>query len=44
MPVLSRAIADFEVFMSKWEELGEDFEILKPWTNIGLHWATKYYH
>jgi hypothetical protein len=42
-PVLSRTIIDFEKFMTEWEKLGDKHEILKPWTDIGLRWATKYY-
>lgn len=42
-PILSRAIAYFEMFMTEWEKLGERHPILKPWTQIGLRWATKYY-
>jgi hypothetical protein len=29
--------------MTGWERLGKKHEILKPWTDIGLRWATKYY-
>jgi len=42
-PVLSRAISNFEMFMTEWEKLGEQHEILRPWTEIGLEWAKKYY-
>ena len=42
-PVLSGAIPSFEIFMSQWERLGEDYLTLKPWTDIGLKWAKKYY-
>jgi hypothetical protein len=42
-PVLSRAISDFEMFMTTWEELGDQYPILKFWTGIGLEWAKKYY-
>jgi hypothetical protein len=42
-PVLSRAIIYFEMLMMEWEKMGEQHEELKPWTDIGLHWATKYY-
>ncbi|KAH9981768.1 kinase-like domain-containing protein [Russula vinacea] len=41
--VLSRAIIYFEKFMTKWEKLGEQHQMLKPWTDIGVKWATKYY-
>lgn len=43
MPVLSRAIVHFEMLMTEWENLGKQHNILKPWTDIGLEWATKYY-
>jgi hypothetical protein len=42
-PVLSRAISNFEMFMTEWERLGEQHEMLQPWTEIGLRWAKKYY-
>jgi hypothetical protein len=42
-PVLSRAIIYFEKFMTKWEKLGEQYPTLKPWTDIGVDWATRYY-
>jgi hypothetical protein len=42
-PVLSGAIPSFELFMTQWEQLGKDHRNLKPWTDIGLKWATKYY-
>jgi hypothetical protein len=44
MPVLSSAVAIFEVFMSEWEDLGEAHGKLKPWINVGLNWAKKYYN
>jgi hypothetical protein len=43
MPVLSRAISSFELFMTGWERLAKDFPILKPWIDIGMEWAKKYY-
>jgi hypothetical protein len=42
-PVLSRAISSFEIFMTDWEKLGKYHENLRPWTEIGLRWAKKYY-
>jgi hypothetical protein len=42
-PVLSRAISHFEMFMTEWERLGVQHEILNFWTDIGLDWAKKYY-
>ena len=43
MPVLSHAIIKFKKFMTAWEKLGIVHQILKPWMDIGVHWATKYY-
>lgn len=43
MPVLSSAVATFEIFMSQWEEDAEKSPRLAPWINIGLKWAKKYY-
>ena len=40
-PVLSRTILTFE--MTEWEKLMEEYSILKPWIEISLRWATKYY-
>jgi hypothetical protein len=42
-PVLSRAIIYFERFMTELEDLGKQYAVLKPWTEIGLRWAIKYY-
>jgi hypothetical protein len=42
-PILSYAIIEFEMFMTSLERLGKQHKILKPWTDVGLHWATKYY-
>jgi hypothetical protein len=42
-PVLSGAIPSFELFMARWEKLGEEHHNLRAWTEIGLKWATKYY-
>lgn len=43
MPVLSGAVALFELFMSGWEDLRDERPELTPWITIGLKWATKYY-
>jgi hypothetical protein len=43
MPVLSSAVAIFEIFMWDWERLGEQRPELLPWITIGLNWAKKYY-
>jgi hypothetical protein len=43
-PVLSGAIPAFEMFMTQWERLGEMVPRLKPFVDIGLKWATKYYN
>src|SRR6266581_6097255 len=42
-PILSHAIPNFEMFMTEWESLRVDCPELKFWTEIGLHWAKKYY-
>jgi hypothetical protein len=42
MPVLSGAVAIFEIFMSTWERHRKDPRV-KPWVDIGLKWARKYY-
>jgi hypothetical protein len=31
------------MFMTELEKLGEQHKVLRPWTEIGLRWATKYY-
>ena len=43
MPVLSGAVLSFEIFMTRWEKLHDTFPLLKPWVNISLQWAKKYY-
>jgi hypothetical protein len=43
MPVLSGAVPSFELFMTKWENLRTRYPELKPWVDVGLHWAKKYY-
>lgn len=43
-PVLSHAIASFEMLMTEWEKLGEQHSKLRPWTEVGLKWAKKYYN
>jgi hypothetical protein len=42
-PVLSHAISNFEMLMAEWENISEQHPVLKPWTDTGLEWATKYY-
>jgi len=42
-PVLSHTIIEFKKFMTELERLGDDHPVLKPWMDIGVHWATKYY-
>jgi hypothetical protein len=44
MPMLSSAIAIFEIFMSQWEDLSKEFPKLTPWINVSLNWAKKYYN
>lgn len=29
--------------MTEWEKVGAQYKELRPWTEIGLHWAKKYY-
>lgn len=42
-PVLSHAISDFEMFMTEWENIRDQYEELRFWMEIGLDWAKKYY-
>jgi hypothetical protein len=42
-PILSSAIISFETFMTHLENIGNENDILKPWVDVGLEWATKYY-
>jgi len=43
IPVLLHAISNFEMFITEWEKLREQHEMLWPWMEIGLWWAKKYY-
>jgi len=43
MPVLSGAVPSFKIFMTRWEKLCDMFPLLKPWVDVGLQWAKKYY-
>jgi hypothetical protein len=43
-PVLSGAIPAFEMFMTRWEEVGNLFEETKAWVEVGLTWAKTYYN
>ena len=43
MPMLSGAVLSFKIFMTQWEKLCTKYPELKPWVNIGLEWAKKYY-
>jgi hypothetical protein len=31
------------MLMSEWDSLGKQHDRLRPWTQIGVSWATKYY-
>jgi len=42
-PVLSGAIVSFEIFMTKWEELHDQYPRLRHWLYNSLKWAQKYY-
>ncbi len=44
MPVLSGAVPSFEIFMTRWEKLRTKFPKLKPWVDVSLQWAEKYYN
>jgi hypothetical protein len=43
MPVVSRAIIYFEIFMEDLENLGKKYHELSPFTDATLKWAYKYY-
>ena len=42
-PTLGNVIPQFELFMSLLEVLGSQSEELRPITDVGIKWATKYY-
>lgn len=42
-PVLLGVISSFEQLMTDWEQYGDTHNVLKPWTEIGLESAKKYY-
>jgi hypothetical protein len=42
-PVLAGVIPAFEIFLTKWEKLAVAKPWLKPWIDVGLLWAIKYY-
>ena len=42
MPVLTSMIILFEQFMMAWEQVRK-YKQLKPWIDVGISWATKYY-
>ena len=41
--MLAGTLPAFEMFMSRWEILAEKHQWLKPFIDIGLSWARKYY-
>ena len=43
MPVLSGAVPSFEIFITWWEKLCTTYPELKPWVDVRLRWAKKYY-
>jgi hypothetical protein len=43
LPRLGSAVPCFELFITAWEALGTSVPRVKPWTDVGLEWATKYY-
>jgi len=42
-PTLAYSMIHFEMFMTRWEQLAETNSALKPYIDIGIEWATKYY-
>ena len=44
MPVLLGAVPSFKIFMIQWEKLHTTYLKLKPWVDISLEWAKKYYN
>ena len=42
-PVLAGVIPAFEIFLTDWEKLAVTKPWLKPWIDVGLAWAIKYY-
>jgi hypothetical protein len=42
-PVLAGSLPAFEMFMTAWDALAEKHPRLKPFIDIGLVWARKYY-
>ena len=44
MLVLLGAVPSFKIFMTQWEKLHTTYLELKPWVDIGLEWAKKYYN
>lgn len=43
LPRLGLSVPYFELFMTGWEDLRDNEPHLKPWLDIGLRWAMKYY-
>jgi hypothetical protein len=43
MPVLLQGVIYLERLMTNWKSLGKRYRQLKPWTEVGVQWATKYY-
>ena len=43
MPVLLQGVIYLERLMTNWKSLGATDQQLKPWTEVGRQWATKYY-
>lgn len=41
--MLAGSLPAFEMFMTTWELLGDNHPRLKPFIDIGLEWARKYY-
>ena len=42
-PIFGNVIPQFELFMTSLEDLGDQNKELKPITDVGVMWVTKYY-
>ena len=42
-PTFGKVVPQFELFMTSLEDLGDQNRELKPITNVGIQWVTKYY-
>lgn len=42
-PRLGNAVPHLELFMTAWEKKAEEIPRLKPFIDVGVEWAKKYY-